>query len=970
MQEPLQPQTTLQNANSLPPVNTDSKGSLKNNNLPETNPVSQHDETNSISKIQQQSLDPKKTIVLANGLSNVLSNSDFLKVDSMVGAPANDSENNSKVKFERGLGSPDNDFTHEPHKGSKHLGDISLPHSLGGRSRENSIDLKQKVSFSPQLTRDLQDPDANMAQFRLNNEEDPLNNSATKSEKRKNKEGIFMKGLKKLTKSMSKSSTKSPKTLAEDAKADTPNANMSTSRTLKSIFGRKKNTSTTFSMKKIEVDVSQNASAQQKGQEEEYNLDEMEEKVRVSTPQGELLSKQTLKEKDSLKEKDLDAYSIEKRQHSQDITRQVSHEMGRLASHELMTRQVSHELMPRQASHELMSRQASHEIARLPSQDIPATSNRSIQYTQPQNSKENLILPTKRDEVHRKSRSSSRVNDRRRVSFGNNLQLEQAMIVEKAQKWPKIIKLIKYSLLFIVASAISYAITIVLSSLITYPYKLETKRAWIGQFFHGFLISTLSIVFLKAAINRAIQKAEKKDTTRLFNAKKFRKAYGKRDELILTCFLPLISGLLMYAWYKQLFDPVVTSSEFFGAEFLTVLFNIIIISLYYLLKNNSLQKKALKNQRQGFFFVPVYKDFLSDLYGVRAVLQNKSEAATQNTPEDEEKKVVINEEGIDKYKPRRAYEIVTSLKVFGSQLLIVILYLQFITLIGLINKFIDNVEQDKVIPALIILIVYRPIMKIFTKTLEYFNKLIKLDMLVYVHYLNNTFTGMFYQQVLFHVNDMKYVWMMIAWNAVYKILVYIIFGVKIDYWKIDVMEKLKQKILTKRKKTEKKKDNTAAGNSVEIRKSLRSDTLSMKYKDEVEKAIEARRKRKEKIQTLFAIRFVCITYNDILYSAVTLGLLLAYSIISQDPLESFLGEDRTKIYIKGSWIKLLLDGCMLILVTIAWKLSKNYKFLDPGQGLTIYFQKYLLPCLFISLTLFISFIFLSQAIATGAILSF
>jgi len=62
--------------------------------------------------------------------------------------------------------------------------------------------------------------------------------------KEKNKEGIFMKGLRKLTKSMSKSSTKSPKTLGEDlqtnAKGDTPNANMSTSRTLKSIFGRKK----------------------------------------------------------------------------------------------------------------------------------------------------------------------------------------------------------------------------------------------------------------------------------------------------------------------------------------------------------------------------------------------------------------------------------------------------------------------------------------------------------------------------------------------------------------------------------------------------------------------------------------------------------------------------------------------------------------------------------------------------------
>jgi len=87
------------------------------------------------------------------------------------------------------------------------------------------------------------------------------------------------------------------------------------------------------SMKKIEVDESQNPSAQQKGQEEEYNLEEMEEKVRVSTPQGELQSKQTLKEKY------LDTYLIDKRQqHSQDITRQVSHEMTRQASHEIMSR--------------------------------------------------------------------------------------------------------------------------------------------------------------------------------------------------------------------------------------------------------------------------------------------------------------------------------------------------------------------------------------------------------------------------------------------------------------------------------------------------------------------------------------------------------------------------------------------------------------------------------------------------------
>jgi len=107
---------------------------------------------------------------------------------------------------------------------------------------------------------------------------------------------------------------------------------------------------------------------------------------------------------------------------------------------------------------------------------------------------------------------------------------------------------------------------------------------------------------------------------------------------------------------KQLSNHVATSSELFGAEFLTVLFNIII----QFVKNNSLQKKARKNQRQGFFFVPVYKDFLSGHYCVRAVLQNKSEAATQSTPEDQDKKVMINEEGIDKYKPRCAYEIVTS----------------------------------------------------------------------------------------------------------------------------------------------------------------------------------------------------------------------------------------------------------------------------------------------------------------------
>ena len=959
MQETLQPQTTLQNAKSLLPTIYESKDSPRTQNILDSNPVNSNEvESNSISKIQQPQLDSKKTSILPPGLSNVLSNSDLIKTDSIMGAPANDSENNSQVKFER-RGSPERDNTNEPLRPSKNYGDVSLPLNFDGRSRENSIDLKQKSSFSPQLTRDLPDSDPNMVEVKLDNE-DSSQNSGSKEEKRKAKEGILMKGLKKITKSISKKSDQSGKTLKEDAKLHSgDDSKPSSSRTLKSLFARKKNDAKSFSIKKINVD---DAEEQKEKQEEEYNMEMMEEKVKITTPQGEgLQSKQTLKEKDSFKDKDFDTYSLEKRQLSQ----QLSQEMGKRLSQEMVKRfsqemgpRFSQEMMGPRLSQEMASKPVSVEMSRQPSQEAPIRSDRSIQYTLPQNSRENLLSP--KLDVHRKSRSSSRMNDRRRVSFGNNLQLEQAMIVQKAQKWPKFIKLIKYTIFFITASAISYIITIVLSSLITYPYENETKRSWIGQFFHGFLLSTLSIVLLKATIHNAIIDAEETDTTRLFNAKKFRKTYGKRDELILACFLPTISGLLMYAWYKSLFDPLITSSEFFGAEFLTVLFNIIIISLYYFIKNNSLKKKARKNQRQGFFFVPVYKDFLTDLYGVRAVLQNKSEATTPSIPESDDKKLDIKEEGIDKYKPKRAYEIVTSLKIFGSQLLLIILYLQFITLIGLINRFIDVVEKDQLGAALVILIATPFIMKIFAKILEIANKLIKLDMIVYVYYLNTAFTAMFYQQVLFHIHDMKYVWLMIGWKAAYKFIVYIALGVRIDFWKIDVIAKLKEKLATRKKRAEKKKN---APNSLNIRKSLRSDTLSMKYKDEIEKAIEAKRKHKQEIQTLFTIRFMCITFNDVLYSAVTLGLLLGYSIIDQSSIEEILGEEKTKIYIKGSWVKLALDIGMMTLVGIVWKVSKNYNFLEVGQGLSVYFQKYMIPCIFISLSLYIAFVFLVQSLS-------
>ncbi len=550
--------------------------------------------------------------------------------------------------------------------------------------------------------------------------------------------------------------------------------------------------------------------------------------------------------------------------------------------------------------------------------------------------------------------------------FGRNstniMELDATEIPSKPPKEENLFKRILKLLLFII---FFFVVLTILGILITFPYENFNTHLWASQFFHGFLLAGIPFLFLRQAIRSALEEASQKEKS---NPVLVDMNYARLDMVILACLLMPASGVIMVKFAEEVIDPIDSPFLYFAGEVLILIINIAIISCFFYVKNYLQHKKAKKTLKQtGFFFIPVYRDFLADLYSTRSLfnerghLQDRAETlgrAMTNQNSATDRKSLRNDEGIDKYKPLNYFQIVTNKTILNSQLLVVIVYCQLLAMIGLIELYNYLQDEDHLAGAIILMLFFRIIMSIFTKLLDFVDRKCNIHIQVFTYYLNTAFSAMFCRAVLFHSKQDKYIWVLIGCKAAYRVVVYGLFGLRIDYWKIFAVKDLRKKF----SKSQKDPQSPKISEQKTGRKSIRSDTLSVKQFEEIAKATEAKVEKSRSIMRMFAIRFFFGSVNDVFYSVASLGCILGYDILRKKELDPVFNSDSTDIFIKGTGIEIGLDFGLLILIGLVWKLTKRYNFLPVRKGLTNFFAKYAVSFVFVNIALLVSFLLLIQSL--------
>ncbi len=521
------------------------------------------------------------------------------------------------------------------------------------------------------------------------------------------------------------------------------------------------------------------------------------------------------------------------------------------------------------------------------------------------------------------------------------------------RKFKNHFKTVLKSTAFCLLVGLTLAIQTILSTAITYPFESLKMRLWIGELFHGIFLSSIALILINVVINSAIKKAlEKEESNQTQREKKIHSRYLGWSFFALVVVLFLFSGLWMILCTRFIFENVNSNARFFASEFLTIIFNSIIICCYFIRKNDNMKAKVKQTQRQGFFFYPIYKDFLSDIQSTKAILDKKPDLSVLTTPKilagDE---IIVKEEGIDKYRPVNSFQVVTSSKILGSQLVLLILYVQFISTIYLAKLYDFVLDKDQIGGAVPIILLYPFLMDIFAKSLDTMNEKMQLSLSAYIHFINAAYTAIFYRTTLFHVQHMKYIWLMIGCKAFYKVLLYLILQIKIH-------PSLR---FNSQKKAQKKKQE-ALKSTAQVRKSLRSDTLALKFNEEIEKQLEATRKKKEKVLERFVLKFFIKAFNDIFYGIISLGVLLSYEIVRKDPTSSLFKTQTLQFYVKGTWLELAFDIGFTITMGMIWLFIQKFNLLSIVQTISKFLQKFTINLIIISLGLFISFLFLLQSL--------
>ena len=532
-------------------------------------------------------------------------------------------------------------------------------------------------------------------------------------------------------------------------------------------------------------------------------------------------------------------------------------------------------------------------------------------------------------------------------------------------------KLIIICLAFAFSLSFCFAIAVIASAVITYEYKSEDLILWIGKYLHGLLLSLLLFVFLKAQL-RISRKDNDLNEMKMYgidsnhNSKGNQKAYKDTGINILGVLLAVSSGFIMVAIKN--FNPELFN---YHTYFVLIQIGILVINAFvfwsiFALKNYIAEKKVDKNQADGFFSVPIYKNFMTDLYSARSILSDRTgvsvvAAAAALSPQEGKSK--IKEEGIDKYKPKFSFEIVTASKIFGSQVLVIFAFLQFLVIVGLLEFYRIFQKEDKFIPTILVFLFYYLVMEIFTKISSIINNRFKLNMIVYAYYLNTALAAIYFRGALVFITEYRYIWAIIGCKAGYKILIQVVFGVKIDFWKEEFPKKFKSLFTKKPKEI----------GILEIMKPITRKTLKdigrlgtyeEKKLSQIEREEIRKLQRMTNIVKKFALKFVLMSINDIFFSAGTLGLIKILPLIN---LKHFFTDllfpfpwITEGIYVKGTWIEIAVDAGLLFVIGIIWSFCKAYQGISITQSIREFFGKLSIDYVIATLTIFTGYLFLLQ----------
>ena len=354
------------------------------------------------------------------------------------------------------------------------------------------------------------------------------------------------------------------------------------------------------------------------------------------------------------------------------------------------------------------------------------------------------------------------------------------------------------------------------------------------------------------------------------------------DINIFIALLIILSGLVMILIANFIFKEE-SLFHLCLMELIIIALNALLVGWYFKVRNYFAIRKAGKEQQTGFFFAPVYKNFISDLHGAQTVFRDKTEMISPSSLRLKDGKPVL-EEGIDKYKPKHSYEILTASKLFTSQLVVVVAYIQLLAVIGFIYLFNWMQERRMLIQTVPVLLFYRVVMYLFAKTLGMISTQSNLDLVLHAYYVNTTFATIFYRIILLQTTDFRYVWIMLTCKGLYKIIAYLIIGSKITFWKHQLIETIRSKFVKKNEEEEKFESIIKSSHRPSFREGDRMDTISKKRMTDIKNEEQEKNKKFQKVINLLVSTFLTISTNDIFYSIASLCLIFGYKKFKSKPL--------------------------------------------------------------------------------------
>jgi len=233
-----------------------------------------------------------------------------------------------------------------------------------------------------------------------------------------------------------------------------------------------------------------------------------------------------------------------------------------------------------------------------------------------------------------------------------------------------------------------------------------------------------------------------------------------------------------------------------------------IIVMALRLRNKIAMRNALKKRGKGFFVIPVYRDFLSDLSSTRSALNLSSANRSQSPfvrPESPKEVTASNGVNAQLKLQKQDYEVISNKRVMGSQALLILFYLQFVVEVALAYLY-RHLEENKNKITIAIILVHPLISFGFKKVAERLNEKLKLSMDIYISFVNWLVLGIFSKITYLFIEGFALIIGTIVVKLIYKVVIYVFIKKEAEAWSNKNLMNLGNMVL--REQTMKKKKNS------------------------------------------------------------------------------------------------------------------------------------------------------------------